>query len=179
MSDEGGFVRNNYAYSAFGQITSQSNSVTNTHQFAGEQIDPNGLSYNRARYYNPVTGRFISRDSVMGRPSDPTSLNRYAYAEGNPTSLIDPGGNVAFLALVGSLVNQAIAGAVIGGLIGGTIGYGSQVYNNFANNGYGLDRAFSTNIDLGLIGRNAAFGAVTGAVAGFAIITTDPTNPGV
>jgi len=28
----------------------------------------------------------------MGRPSDPTSLNRYAYAEGNPTSLIDPGG---------------------------------------------------------------------------------------
>jgi len=137
------------------------------------------LSYNRARYYNPVTGRFISRDSVMGRPSDPTSLNRYAYAEGNPTSLIDPGGNVAFLALVGSLVNQAIAGAVIGGLIGGTIGYGSQVYNNFANNGYGLDRAFSTNIDLGLIGRNAAFGAVTGAVAGFAIITTDPTNPGV
>jgi len=44
----------------------------------------------------------------MGRPSDPTSLNRYAYAEGNPTSLIDPGGHTPALALVGLAVLNGI-----------------------------------------------------------------------
>ena len=50
--------------------------------------DPNGLLYMRARYYNPFLCRFIN--------PDPTGfsggLNFYAYANGNPVSLIDPFG---------------------------------------------------------------------------------------
>jgi uncharacterized protein RhaS with RHS repeats len=51
---------------------------------------PNSLqaSYNRARYYDPVAGRFLSED-----PSDYNSEdNFYEYVESNPTSSIDPFG---------------------------------------------------------------------------------------
>lgn len=54
-----------------------------------------GTIYLRARYYNPTTGRFISRDSFAGKNEDPLSLNRYTYCHNNPTRLIDPSGNSA------------------------------------------------------------------------------------
>ena len=40
--------------------------------YRGEQYDPDlGLYYLRARYYNPQTGRFLSRDPEDGNPNDP------------------------------------------------------------------------------------------------------------
>jgi len=42
--------------------------------------------------YDPTTGRFISRDAVVGDPTSPQSLNRYAYAWNNPATLADPSG---------------------------------------------------------------------------------------
>ena len=36
--------------------------------YRGEQYDPDlGLYYPRARYYNPATGRFLSRDPEDGK----------------------------------------------------------------------------------------------------------------
>jgi RHS repeat-associated protein len=43
----------------------------------------------RARYYNPLTGRFMSRDPEDGQQTDPASLHRYLYASGDPTDGID------------------------------------------------------------------------------------------
>jgi RHS repeat-associated protein len=37
-----------------------------------------------ARYYNPATGRFMSRDPLDGKSSDPNSLHKYLYAGGDP-----------------------------------------------------------------------------------------------
>ncbi len=48
-----------------------------------------GLSYARARWYNPELGRFISRDPVGINPSDVKSFNRYAYANNNPYRYVD------------------------------------------------------------------------------------------
>ena len=46
--------------------------------YRGEQYDPDlGLYYLRARYYNPATGRFLSRDPEDGKASDPASLHKY------------------------------------------------------------------------------------------------------
>lgn len=39
-------------------------------------------------------GAFGSRDSLLGDAADPATLNRYAYAEGNPVASCDPTGHV-------------------------------------------------------------------------------------
>ena len=39
-------------------------------------------------------GAFGSRDSLLGDAADPATLNRYAYAEGNPVAACDPTGHV-------------------------------------------------------------------------------------
>ena len=54
--------------------------------------DSNGLYYMRARYYNPDIKLFINQDVVEGNITNSPSLNRYAYCQGNPVSLLDPFG---------------------------------------------------------------------------------------
>ena len=44
----------------------------------------------RARYYNSDIKRFINQDIKVGDIGNSQSLNRYAYCEGNPVSLVDP-----------------------------------------------------------------------------------------
>jgi len=64
--------------------------------YRGEQYDADlSLYYLRARYYNPATGRFMSRDPEnpdMGRPNDPKTLHKYLYAGGDPVNAVDPTG---------------------------------------------------------------------------------------
>ena len=45
-----------------------------------------------ARYYNPATGRFMSRDPEDGERTDPASLHKYLYAGGDPVNAMDPTG---------------------------------------------------------------------------------------
>ena len=58
----------------------------------GAITDKNGLIYMRARYYSPDMKRFINADIVAGKLSNAITLNRFAYANGNPVSFIDPFG---------------------------------------------------------------------------------------
>ena len=50
-----------------------------------------------ARFYNPQTGRFLSRDPEDGNAKDPQSLHKYLYAGGDPVNRIDPHGRGALL----------------------------------------------------------------------------------
>ena len=63
----------------------------------GVATDNNGLYYMRARYYNPEIKRFINQDVMTGSIVNTTTLNRYAYVNGNPISLNDPFGLSPFL----------------------------------------------------------------------------------
>ena len=54
--------------------------------------DGNGLIYMRVRYYSPDMRRFINADIVAGAISNAVTLNRFAYANGNPVSFVDPFG---------------------------------------------------------------------------------------
>ncbi len=58
----------------------------------GVITDDNGLYYMRARYYSPEMHRFINADIVAGEISNAVTLNRFAYANGNPVSFVDPFG---------------------------------------------------------------------------------------
>jgi RHS repeat-associated protein len=57
--------------------------------FTGEYTDANGLLFLRARYYNPLAGRFFQMD-----PSR-QEMNPYQYSMGNPILYTDPSGNKA------------------------------------------------------------------------------------
>jgi RHS repeat-associated protein len=52
------------------------------------------LDYALARHYHSQSGRFTTPDdSIFGDPSDPQSMNLYAYARNNPLRFVDPSGH--------------------------------------------------------------------------------------
>ena len=87
----------------------------------GVITDANGLLYMRARYYSPELRRFINADIVPGEISNAITLNRYAYANGNPVSNIDPFGLSAERGNSGGLVN-------IPGWIGSSANIADAIY---------------------------------------------------
>ena len=88
--DAAGNVCNHYEYDAFGDFTLKEETIQNRFSYTGEQYDPiTGLYYLRARFYNPVIGRFIQEDTYYG-----DGLNLYAYCTNNPVRYVDPSGHV-------------------------------------------------------------------------------------
>jgi RHS repeat-associated protein len=86
-------VTDKYEYDAYGNSFTKQGTTPNNYLYRGEQYDSDlGLYYLRARYYNPSTGRFLSRDPEDGTPTDPQSLHKYLYAGGDPVNRIDPRG---------------------------------------------------------------------------------------
>ncbi len=89
-----GPVTDSYTYDAFGTLQSSTGSTVNPYLYAGQQFDSlTGLYSLRARYYDPASGRFLSRDTATIDLSNPVELNRYSYAQDNPINLSDPSGH--------------------------------------------------------------------------------------
>jgi len=90
LTDVGGNTTGSYAYEPFGSTTATGAGSQSSTQFTGRENDAaTGLYYNRARYYNPRSQRFISQDP-LGFGSG--SMNSYAYAHNDPISFADPSG---------------------------------------------------------------------------------------
>lgn len=82
-------VLNHYEYDAFGNTISCEERVANRFRYQGEQYDPITRQYYlRARYYNPVIGRFIQEDTYYG-----DGLNLYEYCRNNTITYKDPTGH--------------------------------------------------------------------------------------
>jgi RHS repeat-associated protein len=93
LTNFAGTVTDTYSYDAFGNLLNSTGTTPNNYLYRGEQYDPAlNLYYLRARYYNPATGRFLSRDPLGGKSNDPQSLHKYLYAGGDPINRIDPMG---------------------------------------------------------------------------------------
>jgi RHS repeat-associated protein len=81
-----------------GSVSYALDPVGNRLQQTSTQFDPDlGLYYLRARYYNPLTGRFMSRDPREGAVRIPAELHRYLYSEGDPVDSADPSGRDSIL----------------------------------------------------------------------------------
>lgn len=83
-----------YTYDAYGNTTVNTGSpLNNPYQYNAEYTDSStGNQYLRARYYDPASGRFLTKDTYLGTVDSPLSRNLYTYVRNNPLNLIDPSG---------------------------------------------------------------------------------------
>ena len=95
-------------YTAFGDLLQQTGTTENAYRFTGEWYDA-GLDqyYLRARYYDQGVGRFTQQDTWMGRDSDPITLHKYLYANGDGVNHTDPSGHFISLGSIGSHLSSA------------------------------------------------------------------------
>ena len=136
-----------------------------SHLYSGEQTDPTGLQYLRARYYDPAIGRFNRLDPFAGNFEDPQSLHKYLYCHADPINGIDPSGE--FFSLMGLMsgmyTNFSMRAASWGALGGGTIGAISGGID-----GYLANERFDEAIVGAFLGgvTGAGLGSVSGGYAG-------------
>ncbi|WP_243374403.1 RHS repeat-associated core domain-containing protein [Geotalea sp. SG265] len=77
-----------YTYDSFGN-TRPTTSFQNNYQYTSRERDPEtGLFYYRARYYDPVEGRFIQKDPIGFEGG----VNVYNYTDNDPQNWTDPEG---------------------------------------------------------------------------------------
>jgi RHS repeat-associated protein len=90
--DDKGAVIDRVTFDSFGNKVSESDpDKAFRFGFTGRELDPEtGLYYYRARYYDPLVGRFISVDSIGFQAGD---TNLYRYVFNSPTRGIDPTGH--------------------------------------------------------------------------------------
>ena len=89
--DGTGTVQASYTYDVYGKAT-KTGTLANSFDFAGQQTDATGLQYLRARYMDPETGTFLSREPLARFPG--WTGNPLGYAGGSPVGLVDPTGLV-------------------------------------------------------------------------------------
>src|SRR5205823_15009940 len=76
VTDSTGAVEQTMDYDSFGAIRTSTGTSGTTHTFTGEENDASGLVYLRARFYDPVQGRFISRDPYPMKAADTQTADR-------------------------------------------------------------------------------------------------------
>jgi RHS repeat-associated protein len=91
LMDVTGAVTDTYDYDAFGNVVGSTGTTANVYRYQGEALDAEtGLYYLRARYYDPVAGRFLSVDPMADQGQHP-----YTYAGADPVNGHDPTGQEA------------------------------------------------------------------------------------
>ena len=152
LIDSSGNVVVEYKYDAWGNheaIVADEDFVAlaeiNPFRYRGYYYDSEtDLYFLQTRYYDPVVGRFISRDSIeYADPEIICGLNLYAYCGNNPVMNVDPSGHIIL-----SLIIAAVIGAAASAL--------SSVMSQLLTTG---------TINWGQVGISALFGAVGGLLS--------------
>ena len=105
-----------FDYDIYGKLISRTGTTQTPFMYNGRHgvySDENGLIYMRARYYSPELRRFVNADILHGDITDSTSLNRYAYVNGNPVSLVDPLGMMSIWSKIAIGVGAVVVGAAV------------------------------------------------------------------
>jgi RHS repeat-associated protein len=112
LTDETGTESGTTTYGAWGGVRASSGTGS-SFAFTGEETDPFGLTYLRARYYDPNLGRFLQEDLQPGLVTDTQGLAAYVYCRDNPVMMTDPSGQMAKW-LQDMLIAQGSNGAEVG-----------------------------------------------------------------
>jgi RHS repeat-associated protein len=88
-----GTILDQLSYDSYGNILTETNSANGDRfKYTARDWDSEiGLQYNRARYYDPKAGRWISLDPIAFSARDP---NLYRYVSNQPARDMDPSGLV-------------------------------------------------------------------------------------
>jgi RHS repeat-associated protein len=144
LTDATGVLIDTIRYDAFGKVVSESNpAVGDRWKAFGYQYDAAlGMSYDLARWYDPVTGRFIQEDPLGLQAGD---SNEMRYVGNDPTNGIDPTGlyrlkerstedpNKVGLVYVKSWLNRVVTGGDSYGVYVGTY---DKTTGRVVRNGY-------------------------------------------
>lgn len=144
MTDQAGAVTATFAYDAFGVRTAATGSTSTSFGFAGEYADAEtGFVYLRARYLDPSTGQFLSRD-----PLEAVTGEAYGYAGGNPLSFTDPTGEFSrqdAANFFGGVLNAVTFGN--GRRVLGALGMACKV--DYGSGWFAAGEAVGTAVDVG------------------------------
>jgi RHS repeat-associated protein len=93
VTDLSGSVIARQWYYPYGSVRASTGALPTDITFTGQRSDATGLYFYNARYYAPLSGRFISADTIVPEPKDLQSLNRYSFVRNNPIKYVDPSGH--------------------------------------------------------------------------------------
>ncbi|GAA0840969.1 RHS repeat domain-containing protein [Streptosporangium amethystogenes subsp. fukuiense] len=162
------------AYDPFGNVTHRSG-TQRALGYQGEYTDPDTGKVNmHARWYQPGTGAFTSRDTATLNPDPSVQANRYTYANASPLTHSDPTGHSSIQ------INNASS-------ITGTTG--SSSWQSFDMNAYmsaHIDKLSAKSFDVTKINwpkpgqpYNAWGGDGSGLYRSDGLPDWEPWNPGV
>jgi RHS repeat-associated protein len=87
LSNATGALAQTYTFDSFGNQTASSGSLTNPFRYTAREFDSEtNLQFSRARYYDPVVGRFMTEDPIRFKGGG----NFYRYTSNSPVVLNDP-----------------------------------------------------------------------------------------
>ena len=95
LTDESEVISDKYAYDPFGELVNCETTTDNPFTFVGKygvMEEGNGLLFMRARFYDPESKRFLSRDPIKGEEIKTHGMNSFLYVENNPLLAVDPNG---------------------------------------------------------------------------------------
>jgi len=141
LTDSAGQVANRYDYDSFGRRQTAIESLPlQPYGWKGREWVPGpDIYYNRARFYDPLLGRFMSQDPLGYGGGD---FNLYSFAWNNAVNWNDPSGLSA--AAEEGQIDQATTGAIVGdGIVAtseGGIASGAEAASVSARTGSAVQR---------------------------------------
>jgi RHS repeat-associated protein len=107
LAPTSGGITDSTAYDPFGTVTS---GTARRIGYQGDYTDPNTGQVNMtARWYDPATSMFTSRDDISLPTTPSGAANRFTYGLGAPTNYSDPSGNCPWCIVIG-------IGLMVGGI---------------------------------------------------------------
>ena len=169
LTDANGQIANRYDYDSYGQrLTVIESLPLQPYGWKGREWIPGpNIYYNRARFYDPVLGRFMSQDPLGYEGGD---WNLYSFAWNNPKNWFDPTGNSG-VDYAGIAATNILTGAAFGAV-------GAGIGCAFSEIGATLEAATLPGsvvsiqqgaCTVGAVVKGAALGAIT---APFAAVAT-------